>query len=276
MENKRFITVLGFILLLIIVLPIVNYIGGKAGREIIEKFDAAYNNKEEYTFIELAREGCQWCEKQKVIIDDLVANHELKYLYIDTDKINSTQLSYILEKIEVSEDDFGTPTMAIIGKEQVAENIIGYKNEDYIAEKLEKYSIIKDYGFNKLKEISYTEYYKLLKSKTPVVIFLERTDSTKSEYAISQLKRASYETSVQIYSLDVYDVYKAETYPESATDSQKQTAEKFMESLSIYDDGLKTPTVLIVKNGKLIASNTTEYAETSEYVEFLKENKLAK
>ena len=100
MENKRFITVLVFILLLIIVLPIVNYIGGKAGREIIEKFDAAYNNKEEYTFIELAREGCQWCEKQKVIIDDLVANHELKYLYIDTDKINSTQLSYILEKIE--------------------------------------------------------------------------------------------------------------------------------------------------------------------------------
>ena len=159
---------------------------------------------------------------------------------------------------------------------KLIENIIGYKNEDYIAEKLEKYSIIKDYGFNELKEISYTEYYKLLKSKTPVVIFLERTDSTKSEYAISQLKRASYETSVQIYSLDVYDVYKAETYPESATDSQKQTAEKFMESLSIYDDGLKTPTVLIVKNGKLIASNTTEYAETSEYVEFLTENKLAK
>ena len=35
---------------------------------------------EEYTFIELAREGCPWCEKQKIVIDDLVANHELKYL----------------------------------------------------------------------------------------------------------------------------------------------------------------------------------------------------
>ena len=92
MENKRFITVLVFILLLIIVLPIVNYIGGKTGREIIEKFDAAYNNKEEYTFIELARDGCPWCEKQKVIIDDLVANHELKYMYIPSTLEKSSTL----------------------------------------------------------------------------------------------------------------------------------------------------------------------------------------
>ena len=44
MENKRFITVLVFILLLIIVLPIINYIGGAKGREIVAKFDEAFNN----------------------------------------------------------------------------------------------------------------------------------------------------------------------------------------------------------------------------------------
>ena len=132
MENKRFITVLGLILLLIIALPIINYVGGKKGREMIAKFDEAYS-ADKYTFIELARDKCSYCIKQAPIIEDLVNNYGLEYLYIDTNAINNTQLNHILEKIKVDYDDFGTPTMAVIGKNEVQESIIGYKNEDYLA-----------------------------------------------------------------------------------------------------------------------------------------------
>ena len=241
MENKRFITVLGLILLLIIALPIINYVGGKKGREMVAKFDEAYS-ADKYTFIELARDKCSYC-------------------------------------IKVDYDDFGTPTMAVIGKNEVQESIIGYKNEDYLANILNKYELIKNYGMTDLKEISYSEYYKLLKSKNTSVIYLGRNNSADNEFAISQLKRASYETGVQIYSLDVYDVYMAETYSDKATDEQKAIAKKFMASLSLFDDGLTTPTVLIVKNGKLVASKIQSgytQIETSSYVSFLKENKLAK
>ena len=67
MENKRFLTVLGLILLLIIALPIINYVGGKKGRETISKFDEAYS-ADKYTFIELARDGCTYCIKQEPIL----------------------------------------------------------------------------------------------------------------------------------------------------------------------------------------------------------------
>ena len=278
MENKRFLTVLGLILLLIIALPIINYVGGKKGRETISKFDEAYS-ADKYTFIELARDGCTYCIKQEPILEDLQKNYGLEYLYIDTRAINDSQLKYILEKIKVDYDDFGTPTMAVIGKNGVSESIIGYKNEDYLANILNKYELIKDYGMNDLKEISYSEYYKLLKSKNTSVIYLGRSNSADNDFAISQLKRASFETGVQIYSLDVYDVYMAETYSDKATDEQKAIAKKFMASLSLFDDGLTTPAVLIVKNGKLIASKIQSgytQIETSSYVSFLKENNLVK
>ena len=278
MENKRFITVLGLILLLIIALPIINYVGGKKGREMVAKFDEAYS-ADKYTFIELARDNCKYCVKQAPIIEDFEKNYGLEYLYIDTRAINDSQLKYILEKIKVDYDDFGTPTMAVIGKNGVSESIIGYKNEDYLANILNKYELIKDYGMNDLKEISYSEYYKLLKSKNTSVIYLGRSNSADNDFAISQLKRASFETGVQIYSLDVYDVYMAETYSDKATSEQKAIAKKFMASLSLFDDGLTTPAVLIVKNGKLIASKIQSgytQIETSSYVSFLKENKLAK
>lgn len=278
MENKRFITVLGLILLLIIALPIINYVGGKKGREMVAKFDEVYS-ADKYTFIELARDKCSYCIKQAPIIEDLANNYGLEYLYIDTNAINNTQLNHILEKIKVDYDDFGTPTMAVIGKNEVQESIIGYKNENYLANILNKYELIKNYGMTDLKEISYGEYYKLLKSKNTSVIYLGRNNSADNEFAISQLKRASYETGVQIYSLDVYDVYMAETYSDKATDEQKAIAKKFMASLSLFDDGLTTPAVLIVKNGKLVASKIQSgytQIETSSYVSFLKENKLAK
>ena len=278
MENKRFLTVLGLILLLIIALPIINYVGGKKGRETISKFDEAYS-ADKYTFIELARDGCTYCIKQEPILEDLQKNYGLEYLYIDTRVINDSQLKYILEKIKVDYDDFGTPTMAVIGKNGVSESIIGYKNEDYLANILNKYELIKDYGMNDLKEISYSEYYKLLKSKNTSVIYLGRSNSADNDFAISQLKRASFETGVQIYSLDVYDVYMAETYSDKATSEQKAIAKKFMASLSLFDDGLTTPAVLIVKNGKLIASKIQSgytQIETSSYVSFLKENNLVK
>ncbi len=278
MENKRFLTVLGLILLLIIALPIINYVGGKKGRETISKFDEAYS-ADKYTFIELARDGCTYCIKQEPILEDLQKNYGLEYLYIDTRAINDSQLKYILEKIKVDYDDFGTPTMAVIGKNGVSESIIGYKNEDYLANILNKYELIKDYGMNGLKEISYSEYYKLLKSKNTSVIYLGRSNSADNDFAISQLKRASFETGVQIYSLDVYDVYMAETYSDKATSEQKAIAKKFMASLSLFDDGLTTPAVLIVKNGKLIASKIQSgytQIETSSYVSFLKENNLVK
>ncbi len=278
MENKRFLTVLGLILLLIIALPIINYVGGKKGRETISKFDEAYS-ADKYTFIELARDGCTYCIKQEPILEDLQKNYGLEYLYIDTRAINDSQLKYILEKIKVDYDDFGTPTMAVIGKNGVSESIIGYKNEDYLANILNKYELIKDYGMNDLKEISYSEYYKLLKSKNTSVIYLGRSNSADNDFAISQLKRASFETGVQIYSLDVYDVYMAETYSDKATSEQKAIAKKFMASLSLFDDGLTTPAVLIVKNGKLIASKIQSgytQIETSSYVSFLKENNLVK
>lgn len=276
MENKRFITVLAFILLLIIVLPIINYIGGAKGREIVAKFDEAFNNSEKYAFIEIGHETCTWCQKQQPILDELTSKYGLEYLYVDTDIITNSQLEYIKEKINAT-TDFGTPTMAIIGKGKVHETISGMTEEVALAEKLAKYDLIKGYGLTELKEITYDEYYKLLKSKKPVVILIQRDGCSFCEKAIPQLKRTSYLTGVTIYSLNAYDAYIGSGYPEKATAEQKAIAKKLIATVPAFDkEGFFTPLLALAKNGKIIASYDKGYAEESVYTNFLKENNIAK
>lgn len=276
MENKKFITVLVFILLLIIILPIIYYVGSAEGREIVAKFDEAYNNSEKYTFIEIGYDDCYWCQQQQPILDELSSEYGLEYLFIDTQVVTSSQLEYIKEKVNAT-SNFGTPTMAIIGKGDVQETISGKTDEVALAEKLEKYDIIENYGFTELKEISYDEYYKLLKSKKPVVILIQRDGCSYCEKAIPQLKRTSYLTGVTIYSLNAYDAYIGAGYPDSASDEQKAIAKKLIATVPAFDeDGFFTPLLAIAKNGKIIASYDEGYAEESVYTDFLKENNIAK
>lgn len=276
MENKRFITVLVVILMLIILLPIINYIGGKEGRKIVELFDEAYNNSEKYTFIEIGYDDCYWCQQQQPILDNLTTKYGLEYLYINTQVVTNSQLEYIKEKIDAT-DDFGTPTMAIIGKGKVEETISGKTDEVALAEKLEQYDLIDEYGFTELETITYDQYYKLLKSKKPVVILLQREDCIYCEKAIPQLKRTSYELGVKIYSLDIYDAYIGDTYPDLATSEQLAIAKKLIGTVPYFDEsGVSTPYILIAKNGKITASYEKGYAESSVYTSFLKENSIGK
>lgn len=276
MENKRFITVLVIILVLIILLPIINYVGSKEGKKIVELFDQAYNNSEKYTFIEIGYDDCYWCQQQQPILDNLTSKYGLEYLYINTKVVTSGQLEYIKEKVNAT-TNFGTPTMAIIGKGKVEETISGKTEEVELAEKLEKYGLIDNYGFTELKEITYDEYYKLLKSKTPVAIVLQRDGCSYCEKATPQLKRTSYLTGVTIYSLNIYDAYIAELYPDKATSEQLAIAKKLIPTVPAFEEeGLFTPLLMIAKNGKVIASYDNGYAEESVYTNFLKENKLAK
>ena len=275
MENKRFTTVLVFIALLIIVLPIINYFGSKESKEILQKFKDAIAS-ENYTFYELGKESCYYCEQQKPVLDGLVQNYSLKYEYIDVAKLKSSHLTEIKKLLGIDPSEFGTPAMAVVGKNKVQETIIGLNDEVALAEKLEPYGLISEYGFTDLVSIDYDKYYELIKSKKPVVIVIEKTDCPYCELAKPQLKRASYLTGTKIYSLDIYDAFIGKYYESQATDEQKKIAKKFMSSLSIYEEGIGTPLILIVKNGKVVDSYKDGYKQASVYVDFLKENKLSK
>lgn len=275
MENKRFITVIVIIALVAILLPVINYFGSKEGKELMKKFNEALAAKD-YTFIEIARDDCYHCEQQKPIIDGLVENYGLEYMYIDTTKLTATQLKSIIKTLGIEKTKFGTPTMAIIGNNEVKETMVGLNDEVALAEKLEEYNLIDEYGFTDLEEIDYDKYYSLLKSKKEVVILIEREGCSYCEMAAPQLRRASYLTGTKIYSLDIYDAFMGNYYPDQATEDQKKIAKKFMSSLDVYGEGFGTPLLLVVKKGKVVASYTNGYAEASVYVDFLKENKLSK
>lgn len=276
MENKRFITVLVFILLLIMVLPIIKYTQELKGREIIKAFDELYNNEDKYSFIEIGYDECSACQNQKPILDNLVSKYGLEYLYINTKTISNGQLEYIKEKIDAP-SDFGTPTMAIIGKGDVHETIVGTTEETELAHYLEEYEIIKDYGFKDLKEITYDEYYKLLKSKKPVAILIQREGCSWCEKAIPELERVAYLNNITIYSINAYDVYYAEVYPKNATSSQLAQANKFMPTVPSFDEpGFFTPLLEIVQNGKVKAAYEKGYATAETYEKFLKDNNFIK
>jgi len=273
MENKRFITVLIFIVLLIVVIPIINYFGSKESNEIMQKFNDALA-AQEYTFVEFGQENCSFCKQQKVVLDGLVENYGLEYMYIDIRTVKSSHLTKMLKTLGIESSKFGTPTMAIIGNNKVEELIEGLIDEVALAEKLEPYEVMDEYGFTEFEKIDYDKYYSLIKSKKEVVIVLEKTGCSACEAAKPHLKRASYVTGTKIYSLTIDEVFASGN--ETATDEENAIAKKFLASLPIYKDGVGTPTVLIVKKSKVVDAYTNGAAEASVYIDFLKKNNLAK
>ena len=84
------------------------------------------NNKHQIKIFTLST--CGWCKKTKKLLDSL----DVRYEYIDVDKIFGDELEEVTEELEKYNPWSSYPTMIIDGGKQV---IIGYK-EDQIREVL--------------------------------------------------------------------------------------------------------------------------------------------
>lgn len=86
-------------------------------------------NDESASIIYLAREGCTYCRQQKPIVKQLIAEHNLTFNYLDTDKLTEENMMSIfaLDTELFGEDgkNFGTPTTLVVKEGKIVDSVVG-------------------------------------------------------------------------------------------------------------------------------------------------------
>lgn len=97
----------------------------------------------EAKLVYLARPDCSWCQRTKPILERVAKEHDFKYIYINTGKLNSKELKSVLKKITVDINSFGTPTFVVVKNGKVVDYNIGFMNESKLTEFLRDAEVIK-------------------------------------------------------------------------------------------------------------------------------------
>ena len=251
-ENKR-MWIAGIVMLLITILVTVIY--------FVEK-----PNSDEYQIYFMGRSGCGYCTLHKPGMDYITKTYDLEYEYIDTDTLTDDKLSAYLEKFNIASEDFATPATVIMKGNEVIDNHIGFLEEKELYDWFKEKSVIqKEYvsHYPNLKYIGLDEYKTIVESNDQKVIALTQATCTACMNAKPYLDEVAKQYNIEINYYDLlfttqedYDYF----YNSYSFVKEKLDAEQ-----------LSTPTFLIVKNKKIVA--TLEGFESKDkFITFLNEN----
>ena len=79
--------------------------------------------------IYIGREGCGFCQAFVPGLKYLSEKYNFEYKYVNTDELKEEELSAWLKKLNVKEEDFGTPTFAAFIDKELKESHVGFLPE---------------------------------------------------------------------------------------------------------------------------------------------------
>ena len=86
---------------------------------------------------------CGYCVQAKVILNDVVAEHEVEINYIDFAKLDTDEQEAFVDALEYfQEEDWGTPIMMIVQDGEIVDMIEQLATEDEYVEFLEENEVI--------------------------------------------------------------------------------------------------------------------------------------
>ncbi|MDD2435437.1 MAG: thioredoxin family protein [Bacilli bacterium] len=92
----------------------------------------------------LSRVDCPWCQKQKPLLSKVGKEYGFKYDEIKVDGFTKEELNSLLQKLEIDEKEFGTPTLVVIQNQKVVDSHIGYLSESALVNFLEETNSIEE------------------------------------------------------------------------------------------------------------------------------------
>lgn len=263
-ENKRLYVIVGILIVLIVITGISTIVDRRQNAKIYEKFETAFNaEKEQIIFLE--RPTCSYCQLTIPIMESLSGKYNFTYNDINTDKISSSNLSKILDKLGVSKDDFGTPYIAIVKNGKVVATQPGYAEESAMFEFFQNNGIIDEKEEYKeiLNYVDYNEYKSLISSSNAQLIVMVQTGCSACISAKPILEQIVEENNITINALNITNL----------SDDDKESLSSSLDYLNENDWG--TPLLLVVKDNKVIdASNG--YLDKKTYETFLNKNGFIK
>ena len=191
-------------------------------------------------------------------LTDMKERYDFDYIYIDAAKINSSYMSKILEKLNLT--SIGTPYLAIVSNGKIVDTQNGYADYDVTFEFLQENDIIDKDAKLLLNYIDYEEYDKLLKSDEKNIIVVGQSTCGYCVQAKLILNEIAEEKDITINYLNVSYMTEEE-------------GEKFEKSLEYFEGSWGTPVMMVVQDGEMI-DIVEQLVTKGEYIEFLEENEV--
>lgn len=101
-----------FAIMLISIVGLLISIDNKNKKQL-EKFDNYFESETE-KLIYIARDDCYYCQLLETARKEVLKNNKIDYYYVNTNKITNSVLNKMLDKLGISQNEFGTPTLAVV------------------------------------------------------------------------------------------------------------------------------------------------------------------
>lgn len=108
----------------------------KESNKIIEAFYKKYNAKER-NIIYYAKDDCSYCKLQTPILDEIAEEYDLKYYYINSNKLTKKDIKKITNELDIKNE---TPITIIVEDGEVVDTQVGYLDGSAYTEFLKKNS----------------------------------------------------------------------------------------------------------------------------------------
>jgi Thioredoxin domain-containing protein len=259
-ETKKLLYVLGTGVLILILVIITSVISANKGNKQLEKVEKLFeSNKTEIVY--LGRPTCGYCAMLEPSLKSLSKEFDFKYTYINTDEVNATNLSKILQRLDIDESSFGTPYIAIVkdGKIEAVQN--GYVPENELFEFFKTNNIIDKDAKLSLNYIDYETYNNILEGDEKELVVLAQTGCSHCETAKPVLAEIAKEYDIKINILNISN-FSEEEY------------NKFQSSLKYFKENeWGTPLTFSLEGDEILG--VQEGSVTKEaFVEFFKKQKF--
>ena len=259
-ENKKMM-IMGIIVMAIIaIIPLTALFTNAKSKKILEEVNE-YIKSDDYKVVYIGRDDCSYCVLFEPEIKLIKEKTDMDYLYVNTNELKNNDLDKLLENLEIDESDFGTPYLVISKNGEIVNQNAGFMPEYKLLNYLKEEGVVEEEEKLPLNYIEYEEYSNLIASQNKELIVIGQSGCEGCTKARPVLYELAEEYDVKINYLN-------------ASMLNKENAAKFQESLTYFEEnGISTPTLLVVSNGKVIDALVGSVSIES-YVEFLKENKF--
>ncbi len=277
-STKSNVFLIGLVVILSIVLvALLGYIGVtkykeyKGSIKLMKSFHE-YMEKDDISIIYYNRDGCEWCELETPILEQIVSDYDLDWLSIDYSKLTKKSRKEVVNTLEI---EGKTPTTVVVQNGEVIAKNVGYIDGYKLVEFLIKAGALpEDATYTPEENLTFIEYDKfeeLRKSKEPVAVTMGTSICNFCRTAKPIMSNIAKAYDIPLYYLTLtYLTQDERTAVYEELEEMGYDQEDF-----VKEEKLVTPTIFILQNGKIV-SYLGGLQNVSIYVQYFKDQHIIK
>lgn len=109
----------------------------------VDEYLNMYHGNEQKIIL-LSRPTCQYCKIATPIIENIIYKYHVNINYINTDEIDADDNSNLVTSDEYFSEGYGTPTLLLVGNDQIIDQIDGLTTRDEYIKFFQKYGFMEE------------------------------------------------------------------------------------------------------------------------------------